>query len=92
MVDDDAVFLALPHGIGSVVHVFLLTAAEAHVADDVVAAGAYGEVTYRNTGVGCCLALDGGVVANHELPGQSDYATHIEHDDLFRRTAHGPTE
>ena len=62
MVEDDARLVALPAGISTVVDIFLLSAAEADEADDVVGTGLHGVVAQGDARVGGRLSEDGDVV------------------------------
>ena len=92
VVYQDAVFLALPDGVGPVVHILFLSAPYAYEADDVVGARAYGAVAQRDAGVGGCLSGYGGVAADGEVALQGDDTGHIEDDDFLRRAVDGRTE
>ena len=81
VVNDDARLLALPDGVGSVVHVLLLASAAAYEAyDDVVAYAVNGVVAQRNARVGSRLARNGGVRGNAQVRVEGDDAAHVKHD------------
>ena len=89
MVDHHAVFLALPEGVGTVVDILLLSAADADEADHVVRPGPECAVTDGDAGVGGGLSGDGGVVADGEVAVEGDHAAHVEDDDFLGRAFHG---
>ena len=92
MVEDDASLLALPAGIGTVVDIFLLSAAEADEADDVVGTGLHGVVAQGDARVGGCLTEDGDIVLKLEVAPECNNTSNVEHDGAVSATGDGSTE
>ncbi len=81
MVENLIAVFTCPNGIGSVVHVFHLTASAADVAnDDVVAVRTHRVVAKRDARFWCRLSCNGGIFPNDEVCHQVDVATHVEHN------------
>jgi hypothetical protein len=78
VVEDNPILVSLPCCIGTIVNVSLLSATEADEAYYHVAAGTHGVVSHRDTGVGRCLTLYRGVVADLQLLVQGYHAGHIK--------------
>ena len=83
VVENDVVLFLVPDGVSTVVDVLLFSSSYANEAYDVVVSGAHCEVAHGNAGVGCCLSLDGGIVADDEVASQFDNTRHVEHYNLL---------
>ena len=88
MVENKVLLVGVPYSVGTVVHILLLSASYANEAYDVVVAWAHGPVAQSYARVGCCLSLDGGVVADGEVALQFNNSRHIEDHNLLAAAAY----
>ena len=72
--------MSVPYGIRPIVDIFLLSASHPYEADDVIFVRHDGVVAQRDTGIGCGLSEDGGVLPYLEIARQRDDTPHIKHD------------